>query len=63
MDDNRDFEENLEEQEVDSLDSDDLILGLDDDDASEEVDEDKKRLEEFFQSPEDEEDLGGFPEL
>jgi hypothetical protein len=62
MDDNRDFEGDLEEPEIDSLDTgEDLLLGLDDDDLPEE-DEDKKRLEEFFQSDEDG-DLGGFPEF
>lgn len=64
MDEHRDdFEEKMEEDEIDALDEQDLILGLDDDGLplEDNEDEEKKRLDNFFQTEEDE--LGGFPAL
>lgn len=52
MDDIRDdFEEEMEEDEIDALDEHDLLLGLDDDGLplEEDEDDDKKRLDAFFQ--------------
>lgn len=63
MDDRDDFEEKMEEDEIDALDEEDRILGLGlDDDGiplEDDEDEEKSRLDNFFQHEgEEEEPLG-----
>jgi len=63
MDDERDdFEEKMEEDEIDALDEEDMLLGLDDDGLPLEDDEDeeKTRLDNFFQRDDEVEESSGF---
>lgn len=63
MDDIRDdFEEEMEEDEVDALDDHDMLLGLDDDGLplEDEEDEEKSRLDNFFQRDDEVEESSGF---
>lgn len=63
MDDIRDdFEEEMEEDEVDALDEHDMLLGLDDDGLplEDEEDEEKSRLDNFFQRDDEVEESSSF---
>lgn len=61
-DDHDDFEEKMEEDEIDALDEEDMLLGLDDDGLPLEDDEDeeKTRLDNFFQRDDEVEESSGF---
>lgn len=57
MDDNRDFEEQMEEDEIDALDEEEMLLGLGEDDDPLDDDDDEKNLDKFGFHRDDEEGL------